>query len=120
MFVCVFIMCCLFFPPILGAKSSEDILADSTRSNHDKESFSSSSSTNLLPGNNRRRTGLAYCMSHLYLLYHHLELYHGAGQTQLHVHSILFLCFCSCTGHFSLCFMHIMIPVYAYCFQLHM
>lgn len=52
-----------------GAKSSEDILADSTRSNHDKESFSSSSSTNLLPGNNRRRTGLAYCMSHLYLYY---------------------------------------------------
>ncbi|XP_011447638.3 girdin isoform X2 [Magallana gigas] len=33
-----------------GAKSSEDILADSTRSNHDKESFSSSNSTNLLPG----------------------------------------------------------------------
>ncbi|XP_062573804.1 girdin-like isoform X4 [Saccostrea cucullata] len=33
-----------------GAKSAEDLLADSTRSNHDKESFSSSNSTNLLPG----------------------------------------------------------------------
>lgn len=69
MFVCVFIMCCLFFLLILGVKLLEDILVDSIRSNYDKESFFFSSFINLLLGNNRRRIGLVYCMLYLYLYY---------------------------------------------------